>query len=190
MASSTEQFLIYFFVPCLLRDSEKRRIKHLHSDKVNYCLRTVVWGQVPRRGSPDFKWQGWSNGGKKSKPKKKSLGLQTKLKKSLDQNLTPKKSHAEFPSHKNFQKALNDTTRKIETLVFNTQKTPYFNILAKIFQPKKIQKSKIQSPKNPSIIPVTWNPEYPLPPWGQVKLYETYVSHREKKINRTLRVYP
>ena len=38
-------------------------------------------------------------------------------KNSLDQNLTLKKSHAEFPNHKNFQKALNDTTRKIETLV-------------------------------------------------------------------------
>ena len=43
----------------------------------------------------DFKWQGWSNGGKNQNPKK-----------SLDQNLSPKKSHAEFPSHnKNFQKA-------------------------------------------------------------------------------------
>ena len=139
----------------------------------------MVWGQVPRRGSPDFKWQGWSNWGKKSKPKKNPLGFKQNSKKSLDQNLTLKKSHAEFPSHKNFQKALNETTRRIETLVFNTQKTPYFNILAKIFQPQKIQKSKIQSPKNHSIIPVTWNPEYPLP-WAQVKLYETYVSHREK----------
>ena len=37
-------------------------------------------------------------------------------KKSLDQNLTPKKSHAEFLSHKNFQKALKNITRKIETL--------------------------------------------------------------------------
>ena len=35
----------------------------------------------------------------------------------MDQNLTPKKSHAELPSHKNFQKALNDITRKIEKLV-------------------------------------------------------------------------
>ena len=35
-------------------------------------------------GIPDFKFQGWSNGGQKSKPKK-----------SLDQNLTPKKSHDE-----------------------------------------------------------------------------------------------
>ena len=46
-------------------------------------------------GIPDFRWQGWLNGGKNQNPKK-----------SLDQNLSPKKSHAEFPSHnKNFQKA-------------------------------------------------------------------------------------
>ena len=37
-------------------------------------------------------------GGKNQNPKK-SLGLQTK----------PKKSHSEFPSYKNFQKALNET---------------------------------------------------------------------------------
>ena len=35
-----------------------------------------------------------------------------KTPKTLDQNLTPKKSHAEFPSHKNFQKALNGRTPK------------------------------------------------------------------------------
>jgi len=33
-------------------------------------------------------------------------------KKTLDQKLTPKKSHAEFPSLKNFHKGLSDTTRK------------------------------------------------------------------------------
>ena len=48
-------------------------------------------------GTLDFKWQGWSNGGKKQNPKK-----------FLDQNLGPKKTHANIPSHKNFQKALND----------------------------------------------------------------------------------
>ena len=37
-------------------------------------------------------------------------------KKSLDQKLTPKTSHAKFPSPKNFQKALNDITRKLKTL--------------------------------------------------------------------------
>ena len=36
-------------------------------------------------------------------------------KKSLDQNLTLKKCHAQFPRQKNFLKALNDTTRKTET---------------------------------------------------------------------------
>ena len=36
--------------------------------------------------------------------------------KSLDQKLTPKKSHAKFPSLKNFQKTLNDLGRKIKTL--------------------------------------------------------------------------
>ena len=52
-----------------------------------------------------FKWQRWLNGGKNDNPTK-----------SLGQNLTPpKKSYAEFPSHKNLQKGLNDITRKIET---------------------------------------------------------------------------
>ena len=49
------------------------------------------------RGTLDFKWQGWSNGGKNQNPQK-----------FLDQNLGSKKTHAKFPSHKNFQKALND----------------------------------------------------------------------------------
>ena len=80
------------------------------------------------------------NGGKNQNPKN-----------SLVQNLTPKKYHAEFPSHKNFQKALNDKTRKIETLVLNTQKKPTYIKLPKkiyiIFQPPPPQK-KIQKIKN------------------------------------------
>ena len=35
----------------------------------------------------------------------------------MDQHLTPQKSYAESPHHKKFQKALNDITEKIETLV-------------------------------------------------------------------------
>ena len=91
-------------------------------------------------------------------------------KKSLDQNLTPKKSLAEFPSHKNLQKTLNYITRKTETLVLNTPKNTYLNqatprkYLPKFSYPKKSRNRKFQTPKNPSIIPVTWNPEYPC--WG------------------------
>ena len=60
--------------------------------------------------------------GVKIKPPKNPQGLKHTPspaipQKSLDQNLTIKKSHAKFPSHKHFQKALNDTTRKTETLV-------------------------------------------------------------------------
>ena len=110
---------------------------------------------MPKGGTLEFKWQGWSNGGKNQNPKN-PYGF--KPQKSLDQNLTPKKSHAEFPSHKNFQGALNDITQKIETLVLNTPKNPP-KMLAKIFLPPKIPKSKISNPKAPSIIPVTGNPE-------------------------------
>jgi len=50
--------------------------------------------------------------GAKLKPPKKSLELQQNPQKSLNQKLTPRKSHAEFPSLKHFQKGLNDITRK------------------------------------------------------------------------------
>ena len=47
--------------------------------------------------TPVFKWRGWSNGAKIKTPK----NTRTK-------NLPAKKSNAQFPSLKNFQKALND----------------------------------------------------------------------------------
>ena len=50
------------------------------------------------------------------KTPKKFLGIQTKPQKMLRPKFNPKKSHAEFPSHKNFQKALNDITRKIQNI--------------------------------------------------------------------------
>ena len=46
--------------------------------------------------------------------------------KFLDQNLTPKQSHAKFPSHKNFQKALNDfLAQKNRNISFEHPKNPY-----------------------------------------------------------------
>ena len=82
-------------------------------------------------------------------------------KKSLDQNLTPKKSHAKFLSHKNLFVELHSWYILIGTItnlkiVLNTHKNPCLNqatqkILAKIFQPQKIPKFKIShSKKNPS----------------------------------------
>ena len=60
----------------------------------------------PRGRGLDFKCQGWSSSGKNQNTKK-SQGLPTKTpKKSLDQKLTPKKSHVRFPSLKIFKKGL------------------------------------------------------------------------------------
>ena len=49
------------------------------------------------------------------------------------------------------------------------------------FPPKKSQNRKFQTLKNPLIIPVTWNPEYPPPPGSQ--------GHKEgKKTQRAKKV--
>ena len=55
----------------------------------------------------NFNPKGGGGGGKKKKPKK-SLRLPTKPKKSVEQTLISQKTHAEFPSLKNVQKALNN----------------------------------------------------------------------------------
>ena len=52
-------------------------------------------------------------------------------------------------------------------IVLNGQKNPYLNQATQnntcqILLPKKSQNQKFQTQNNPSIIPVTWNPENPL----------------------------
>ena len=80
---------------------------------------------------------------------------------SLDQNLIPKNSHAEFLSYKNFQTALSDISRKLETFFLNTSKNPYLEqatpktYLPKFYYPKKSRNRKFQTPKNRSVTPVT-----------------------------------
>ena len=48
-------------------------------------------------GTPDFKWWGWWNGGKNQNQKKIPRASKETPEKSLDQNLSPQKSLAEFP---------------------------------------------------------------------------------------------
>ena len=121
------------------------------------------------RGYSRFQVTGMFEWGQKSKPKKFPWASNKTPKKSLDQNLTPQKFHAEFLCHKNFQKALNGVTRKLETLVLNSQKILYLNqatqkITCQNFPTQKISKTKISNPKNPLMILVTWNSKYP--PWA------------------------
>ena len=95
--------------------------------------------------TPDFKWQGWSNGGK---------------------NQTPKNSHAEFPSHKNFQRNYAAGIRGNYHESSDCLEYPKKSLLKSRY-PKNTcgnfpnQNWKFQTPKNPSIITVTWNPEFP-----------------------------
>ena len=109
-------------------------------------------------GTPDFKWLGWLNGGKTQNPKK-----------SLYQNLTPQKYHAAFPSHKIFEKALNDITRKNRNISFEYPekfllKSSYAKkYLPKFFFPEKFfdhpchQKSRLPPPPPPlSHIHFSW----------------------------------
>ena len=69
----------------------------------------------------------------------------------------------------------NRSTRKLVIgkwqILSNTQKNPYLNqvsqtekYLLKFSYPKKSRNRKFQTPKDPSIIPVTRNSEYPPPP--------------------------
>ena len=66
-----------------------------------------------------------------------------------------------FPSHKNFQKALNDITQKIETLVLNTQKQSLLKssypkkYLPNFSYPQNPENNNFKPPKNPLINPVT-----------------------------------
>ena len=95
--------------------------------------------------------------------------IKTPPKNPWDQNLTPKKSHAEFPSHNNFQKAeivvkqvwfyfIRGTTRPgvcgnycESSDCFQAAQKKY---LPKFSYSKKIPKSKISIQKYPSIISV------------------------------------
>ena len=79
-----------------------------------YSATSVPGGQ---RGTPDFKWQGWSNGGKNQNTKK-YLGLETEPQKSLDQNSTPNNSHAKFLSQNALQQHLSTTIQQQQYLYF------------------------------------------------------------------------
>ena len=123
---------------------------------------------VPLGDAPDFKWEGWSNGSK-NKNSTKSLGLQTESKKIPGPNFNPKKSHAKFPSHKNFQRNHAAGIRRNylkSSDCFEYPKNSRLKLsypkkyLPKFSYPKKSRDRKFQTQTNPSITPVTLNPEY------------------------------
>ena len=143
--------------------------------------------------------------GQKSKPKKKSLDQKFTPPPPQPKKKQKKKSHAEFPSLENFQKALNDIRWKIKfwktslVVLIRRSMWPGYAVTAQIFRlfwiapnslikpshPKKflpkfptLKKSwnwKFQTPKNPLIILITWNPKYPLGSCLSFKFYVSFV---------------
>ena len=89
----------------------------------------------------------------------------------MGQNLTPIKSHAEFPSLKisrgTTQPRYAGTITNLQ-IVLNTPKNPYLNQATQKHTcqnfptPKNPEIENFHHPPKPSIIPVTWNLEYPL----------------------------
>ena len=104
----------------------------------------------------DFKWQVWSDGGKNQNPKK-----------SLDQNLTPKKSHPGQSQNKFgcalFKELCGQDTQELSQifrLFWIPPKIPTLiklpkKILAIIFLPKKSRNQKFKTQIYPSIFPAS-----------------------------------
>ena len=87
--------------------------------------------------------------GTKIKTQKNPRGYQQNRKKSMEQKLTPKKSHAEFSSLKNSQKVVNYITR---CSLFGY--TLFAELRGRDTQ-EKFGNRKFQTHKDPLIIPVT-----------------------------------
>ena len=101
-----------------------------------------------------FKWQGWSNGAKSPMPNFWALKISRKENKWL------------YCTLRTMQLRYTDTSTNL-LILLNGQKYPHLNQATQnntcqILLPKKSQNQKFQTQNNPSIIPVTWNPEYPL----------------------------
>ena len=73
----------------------------------------------PREGYSRFSQvKGMMKWRRKMKTPKKSQGFKQNPRKSLDQNLTPKKSHAEFPSHKNNPESIKWYNMKNRNIIY------------------------------------------------------------------------
>ena len=79
--------------PFLVSSGQPTALYSLQSSCFKMASDRAKWSDyVPRGGTRDFKRRGWSNRAKSQDPRK-SLGFPAKPKKTLDQKLTPQKSH-------------------------------------------------------------------------------------------------
>ena len=147
------------------------------------------WGE----GTQDFKWRGWSNGGKLIKKREKPYGFQQN-----PENSWTKPEPQNIPCRiseplTSLVVLIRRTTRPRYAgnatnpqIVLNTPKKSHSTQATKkntwqLFLPKKIPESKIANPQKTSIIPVTWDPEYPpgiLPRFPLSLSLSVYICHQ------------
>ena len=129
-----------------------------------------VYILVSQGGYSGFQVTGMIKWGQKSKPKKIPWDSNKTAKKSMHQNSIPQKSHAEFPNHKNFPESIKWYNTKIEPFSFEYPKKSHLKssypkrLVPKCSYLKASWNWKFQTQKNPSIVAVIWNPEYPPAP--------------------------
>ena len=188
----------YLFVGLFLTCTKKHSgIKYVWRISVKHQWLSLYMQCFIPRGYSIFQVTGMTKWGQKPKPKK--IPRPSNPKKCLYQKSTPKKSRAEFPNLKKFQKALNDMAWKIKTLeieclwtflyssyylklswIFilfwrpkSLLKSSHPKNACQIFLPKNISGLKFQTPKILLSSSTHENPEYP--PWGFI--YVWYYPH-------------
>ena len=140
------------------------------------CSLQVMRGWVmmpPTQGggdAPDFKWRGWSNGGRNQNPKKSPCQKLT-LKNPIPNFLALKiLKSIKWYNMKNINIRSQILCLFIHHTIWRYHESSYCFMYPKKYLPNVLTQTnprnqKFQTPKNPSIIciPVTWNPEYPPP---------------------------
>ena len=130
--------------------------------------------QGPKGGTWGFKWQGWSNGAKSRAPQK-SLGLPAKPQKIPGPKINPQKNPMPILWSLKVPQRGNAICRTMQHYRFflipkklPTHTATHKKILAKFSYPKNPRIENFKPKKNPLIIPVTWNPEYPPGPRANI----------------------
>ena len=105
----------------------------------------------PPGGYSRFQVTGWSNGDKNQNPKK--IPRATNKPKKMHQNLTPKNPMPNF-------RTINDFQGNYTAGIRGDHTENYHESSGCFEYPKKSRSRKFLTQKHPSIILITWNPEY------------------------------
>ena len=136
------------------------------NDKTCYLVPCPGWGEG---GTPDFKWQGWSNGGKNKTPQEIPSASNKTPQNPWTKMQPPKTLTPNFQGIKISRSGRNTGTITNLQIVLNTPKYPTHiklpqKYLPKYSCPKEIPKSKILNPRKSFDHPCHLKSGVPPPP--------------------------